>query len=337
MSATGGDNQEEQGDDEGNGEGEALEDEWDYVQGLLWQDHPVRELLLNALINKEIPTDYRLMAPLDVWNKYCDNDIFEGMEYDAFKRRLLALRNQVKVGWQRAEQDLQSFKIAKQNHPPPPRNHRDEPHWSGSEAQRLLKEDMDNNMHFNLKPEHLWESRPEYGEFYLSTFRDHLWQEHKTRKYLYTLKLRSEEKKQEKINEAKKKHDAEVARKVAAEEKKIKAAEKLADKERKAAERLAEKERKAAEKIADKERKAVERLAEKERKAAAKVAERLAEKERKATAKAAERLAEKERKATAKQAEKDAKAEAKQAERLAKQKELKKKGNKTKAGPKKIN
>ena len=76
-------------------QGVAEEEDWDFVQGLLWQHHPVRELLLNALIDKEIPTDYKVMGPLEVWNKCCDNATFKGMEYDAaFKRRLLALQKQ---------------------------------------------------------------------------------------------------------------------------------------------------------------------------------------------------------------------------------------------------
>lgn len=266
-----------------------VEDEdFDYVQGLLWTHHPVRELLLNALINKEIPTDHRLMKPSDVWNKYCDADIFAGMEYDAaFKRRLLALRKQVSDGKDRASADLRRFEQAKKNHPPPTRNHRDEPQWNGSEAQRLLKMDMDNKKHFDLKPEYLWESRPEYGEFYLSTFRDHLWQEHKTRKYLYTLKFRAKKKADERIADAKKKHDAGVARQLTAEQQKITAAEKLAEKDRKHAEKLAEKERKEKAKQEEKEKRAAEKLAERERKAAAKQAEKQAEKDRKAAAKAA--------------------------------------------------
>jgi len=264
-------------------EGEDVED-YDFVKGLLWQHHPVRELLFNALINREIPTDHKLMGPNDVWNKYCDNDIFEGMEYDAtFKRWLLALRKQVKEGKDRADQDLKSFNIAKKNHPPPPRNHRDEPQWSGSEAQRLLKMDMDNKRHFDLKPEQLWESRPEHGEFFLSTFRDHVWQEHKTRKRLYTLKLRAKEKAEKRIADAKKKQAIEDAKRAATEDKKVKAAEKQAEKERKLAERDAERVRKAAEKQAEKERKAAAREAERVKKAA----EKQAEKERKAAAKAA--------------------------------------------------
>ena len=130
--------------------------------------------------------------------------------------------------------------------------------------------DMDNKRHFDLKPEHLWESRPEHGHFYLSTFRDHLWQEHKTRKYLYTLKLRAKEKAAERIAAAKKKHNVEMAKVAAAEEKKAKAAEKLAEKEKKQAARLAEKERKEKEKQDEKERKAAEKQANKAKKAAEK-------------------------------------------------------------------
>ena len=105
------------GDNQGNDEGDLNpedinEDEvdWEFIKGVPWQHHPVRELLQEALINNEIPTDCKLMAPLDVWNKYCDDDIFKGMEYDdAFKRRLLALRKQVRDGKDRADSDLQYF------------------------------------------------------------------------------------------------------------------------------------------------------------------------------------------------------------------------------------
>ena len=252
--------------------------DWEFIKGIPWQYHPVRELLQEALINKEIPTDYKLMAPLDVWNKYCDADIFEGMEYDAaFKRWLLALRKQVRDGKDRAAEDLSYFNIAKKNHPAPARNHRNEPQWNGSEAHRLLKMDMDAKKHFDLKPEDLWESRPEYGEFHLSTFRDHLWQEHKTRKYLYTLKLRAKEKAQKRIDEAKKKHVHEELRRNAANNKEIKAAEKA----RKAEAKAAEKARKAEAKEEEKARKAEAKEAEKVRKAQEKAQAKEAKKVRK--------------------------------------------------------
>ena len=104
------------------------------------------------------------------------------MEYDeAFKHRLCVLRKQFIEGKNRAEEDLQAFMIAKSNHPPPPRNHKNEPQWNGSAAQEWLKVDMENDRHINTRPEQLWESRDEYQKFYLSTFRDHIHQAKKNK------------------------------------------------------------------------------------------------------------------------------------------------------------
>ena len=91
-----------------------------------------------------------------------------------------------------------------------------------------------------MKPEQLWEHRPEHGEFFLSAFRDHVWQEHKTQNCLCALKLRAKEKAEKRIADAKKKQAIEDAKRAATEDKKVKAAEKQAEKERKLAERDAE-------------------------------------------------------------------------------------------------
>jgi hypothetical protein len=53
------------------------------------------------------------MGPFDVWNKYCEEDCFTGMEYDGtFRRRLLTLRKQFIEGHNRADEDRQAFNIA---------------------------------------------------------------------------------------------------------------------------------------------------------------------------------------------------------------------------------
>ena len=177
----------------------------DLLHGLPWQYHPLRAFLLERLIANDIPADHKKMGPQFVWNKYCDEPCFEGMEYDAaFRRRLLALRKQFKEGSSRAEADLAAFKIAKKNHPPSPFNHRGEPQWNGSDAQRLLVIDMDGSKHIDYKPEMLWKSRPEYQAFNLSTFRDHIYQEDQTRKYLLTLRARSIEKEKKMKEKARK-------------------------------------------------------------------------------------------------------------------------------------
>ena len=52
---------------------------------------------------------------------------------------------------------------------------------------------MDASRHIGIQPMELWESRPEFKLFHLTTFRDHLHQEMQTRKYLLTLKAREKE------------------------------------------------------------------------------------------------------------------------------------------------
>ena len=49
--------------------------------------------------------------------------------------------------------------------------------WDGSDAQLLLMIDVKCNMHKVMKPKQLWEYRPEYKEFPLDVFRDHIYQE----------------------------------------------------------------------------------------------------------------------------------------------------------------
>jgi hypothetical protein len=54
--------------------------------------------------------------------------------------------------------------------------------WAGSEAERLLKDDIDNNRHDGMKPSQLRDTRPEYQEWTSKEFRDHVEQEKRSRK-----------------------------------------------------------------------------------------------------------------------------------------------------------
>ena len=177
----------------------------DAIGAIPWHYHPLRQFLVKKLQEDDFPADYNKMGSFDVWNKYCDEDVFEGMEYDAaFKRRLLALRKQYAEGQSRAKEDFAAFLIAKANHPPPALNHRGEPQWNGSEAQQLLNKELMTRDICQKSRIKLWGDRPQYKLFQLTTFRDHLHQEIQTRKYLYTLKKRDEEKGKKVIEKAKK-------------------------------------------------------------------------------------------------------------------------------------
>jgi hypothetical protein len=84
----------------------------------------------------------------------------------------------------RADNDHEAFLAFNKNHPRPTHNYRGEPQWDGSDAQRLLKEDVVAGVHLNYStPSELRLSRPEYQVYGVDVFRAHLHQEKRLRKY----------------------------------------------------------------------------------------------------------------------------------------------------------
>lgn len=79
------------------------------------------------------------------------------------------------------------------------------PRWDGSEAEALLKNDLDNGKHLHMKPRDLQLSRPQYSEFPGKVFRDHIQQELRARKerpYWLARRKEKEEAKRQKEEEA---------------------------------------------------------------------------------------------------------------------------------------
>ena len=55
------------------------------------------------------------------------------------------------------------------------------PRWDGSDAQQLLMEDVDAGLTNSLKPSKLQQTRTAYKAFSLEKFRDHIYQEQRSR------------------------------------------------------------------------------------------------------------------------------------------------------------
>ena len=111
-----------------------------------------------------------------------------------FPERLEAILQEVERDQERAEAEKQAMLKDRQIFPKKPTNHRGEPRWEGSEAERLLKLDIDANMHQLMKPKELRTTRPEYEEFLLTTFRKHIHQETRSRKFIEYCKAMSQKK-----------------------------------------------------------------------------------------------------------------------------------------------
>ena len=94
----------------------------------------------------------------------------------------------------RATRDRLLFENYISNHEPSHFSHKGYPEWQGSEAQKLLLEDIEAGLHEDLEKITLWESRPEYCEaFPLEVFRDKIAQEVRAAKYLHTLKVKGKQ------------------------------------------------------------------------------------------------------------------------------------------------
>ena len=76
----------------------------------------------------------------------------------------------------RASEDLAAFLHDKQI-PRPQAAAAAYPCWQDSEAEQLLKSDIEAGIGTSIKPEQLWNSRVEYQSFPLTVFRKHIYQE----------------------------------------------------------------------------------------------------------------------------------------------------------------
>ena len=101
---------------------------------------------------------------------------------------LYSLKEQCKVSNSRAAEDMAALVHDRNFYPKAIYNHRGEPVWPGSAAEKSLFEDIDNGKHNEMKPRDLHQSRMEYQVYPLTVFRGHIHQEVKKRKFINFLK-----------------------------------------------------------------------------------------------------------------------------------------------------
>jgi hypothetical protein len=101
-----------------------------------------------------------------------------------FGSRLKSLRLQISTAKGIAVDEEAALVHDRALFPTPTHNYRGEPRWEGSEAERLLKQDVANGVHKTMTPKELHEIRPEYSTNYsLAVFRGHIYQEVRFVKY----------------------------------------------------------------------------------------------------------------------------------------------------------
>ena len=147
-----------------------------------WKSSMAKKILERDLISGAIPLDAKLMKPKEVYQRHPE---FSDFAYDRFPSRLRDLRRQITDKSTSATLDQAALAHDRQLYPKATHNHRGEPRWEGSEAEQLLRLDMDAGKHKIMKPQELYNSRKEFSNNYpLKVFQKHIDQEERRRKML---------------------------------------------------------------------------------------------------------------------------------------------------------
>lgn len=141
-----------------------------------WQHSEAKKVLTSDILDGSASSDmsWRQVFAMreDLYTPYKKN----------FATNLRNLRKSLKSLQERADEDRAAVVHDLALFPRSSVNPRGEPRFDGSEAQRLLKQDVANEDEGEgLKPMAFWLSRDEYQVFRLVVFRDHLYQERNQR------------------------------------------------------------------------------------------------------------------------------------------------------------
>ena len=138
-----------------------------------WRNSEAKEILLNGLIDGNIPLSKAEMAPEDV---YALHAAFQKFPYTNFRTNLNNLCKDIagqKQNTQIDESRLAHDRALMKRE----MTQRGYAFWPESEAKQLLIQDLKDGIHNILKPKELHQTRPQFLQFPLSVFRDHIHQE----------------------------------------------------------------------------------------------------------------------------------------------------------------
>jgi hypothetical protein len=136
-----------------------------------WKDSEAKMLLQQDILDGKVTAS---MKPKEVFEMRAEYKVY-GMKN--FRPNLYSLRSSISANQQKADSDAVALVHDRRIHPKVAHTPKGYPRWDGSEAQRLLKEDMESSGTNRFEPSVLRETRPEYEVFPLKVFRDHIYQE----------------------------------------------------------------------------------------------------------------------------------------------------------------
>jgi hypothetical protein len=156
-----------------------------------WKKSKARRLLYQDLTDGVVPLADD--PNMDVQNILSMREEYGEYDPDKFRSRLKSLRDAIRVSNTRADDDFAALETYRTLHKE--KVSLFSPHgyieFQGSEAQRLLLKDIADDLHVSMSKLDLYSSRPEYfNQFPLNVFRDRIYQEVRTAKYLHTCRVK---------------------------------------------------------------------------------------------------------------------------------------------------
>lgn len=136
-----------------------------------WKDSEAKHLLREDIISGVVSGS---MAAKDVYDMRPE---YKKWAFKNFQTNLRNLRKNISNNYARMLADREAYehdrallRVLRASNPP------DVP-WHKSEAKKILKQDIDDGKHKQMKPEELHGMREEYQAFPLKKFRNHIYQE----------------------------------------------------------------------------------------------------------------------------------------------------------------
>jgi hypothetical protein len=141
-----------------------------------WETSEAKKLLQKDLEEGRVTAQ---MAPDEV---YAMKDEYREFKYENFRNNLLTLKKKAEQNGDSAAFDSAALANDEKIYPRPATAAAGYPRWDRSDAERLLKVDVDKGKHAQMTPQKLRACETAYEEFPLEVFRKHIYQETRSRK-----------------------------------------------------------------------------------------------------------------------------------------------------------
>jgi hypothetical protein len=147
---------------------------------LPWRNSVAKRLLLQDLEDGTIPLDSAAMSAAVAYLRRTE---YQMHDFGQFRDRLHDLRKRIRGKVTRSMQEMGALEHDLRIVSNRARNEHGTIRWEGTEAERLLRKDVEDGKDDTMPAQALWKSQDAYQVFTLDVFRGHIYQERRRQKF----------------------------------------------------------------------------------------------------------------------------------------------------------